>query len=119
MGRSRVMPRQWARKIPLATRILFSRKVGPGGCWLWQRQIDCWGYARMEMIGYSTTLAHRIVYELFMGPVPEGMELDHLCRVRHCVNPGHMEPVTRTENQRRRPDRILARAKRERGDVHV
>lgn len=45
--------------------------------------------------------AHRVAYELFVGPIPEGLTLDHLCRVRHCVNPLHLEPVTRGENTRR------------------
>lgn len=49
----------------------------------------------------GTTLVHRILYEVKHGPVPEGLECDHLCRVRHCVNPDHIEPVTKRENQRR------------------
>ncbi len=42
--------------------------------------------------------AHRFAYELLVGPIPDGLVIDHLCRVRHCVNPAHMEPVTRWEN---------------------
>lgn len=49
-----------------------------------------------------TYLAHRVMYEHFTGPIPEGLEIDHLCRVRHCMNPGHMEAVTHLENLRRR-----------------
>ena len=45
--------------------------------------------------------AHRFAYEMLVGPIPEGLDLDHLCRVRHCVNPNHLEPVTRSENLRR------------------
>lgn len=45
--------------------------------------------------------AHRVAYELLVGPIPEGLVLDHLCRVRHCVNPDHLEPVTKRENERR------------------
>lgn len=47
------------------------------------------------------TYVHRAAYEVLVGPVPEGLELDHLCRVRHCYNPSHLEPVTRLENMRR------------------
>ena len=43
-------------------------------------------------------LAHRMIYELLVGPIPDGLEIDHLCRNRGCVNPGHMEPVTHREN---------------------
>jgi hypothetical protein len=46
--------------------------------------------------------AHRTVYELIVGPIPEGLELDHLCKVRACINPKHLEPVTRLVNNRRR-----------------
>ncbi|WP_414630996.1 HNH endonuclease signature motif containing protein [Alcanivorax jadensis] len=45
--------------------------------------------------------AHRFSYETFESPIPEGMQLDHLCRVRNCVNPRHLEPVTNRENVRR------------------
>lgn len=44
---------------------------------------------------------HRVAYELRVGPIPEGMQIDHLCRVRRCVNPAHLEPVSQTENIRR------------------
>src|SRR5699024_1617461 len=52
-------------------------------------------------------LAHRVSYETFAGPIPEGLDLDHLCRNRSCVNPEHLEPVTRSENLRRSP--LMAR----------
>lgn len=45
--------------------------------------------------------AHRWAYEHWVGPIPEGLEIDHLCRVKLCVNPAHLEPVTRAENMRR------------------
>lgn len=48
-------------------------------------------------------LAHRVAYEIHVGPIPDGLEIDHLCRVRCCVNPDHLEPVTHRENMRRSP----------------
>lgn len=72
-----------------------------GDCWLWTAskrngygQLGLWKEGRVEY-------AHRIAYELLVGPIPDGLVIDHLCRVRHCVNPAHMELVTRGENVRR------------------
>lgn len=65
-------------------------------CWLWTASTDN-GYGRFWVAG-RLVLAHRFAYELLVGPIPEGLELDHLCRVRHCVNPAHMEPVTQRVN---------------------
>lgn len=58
------------------------------------------GYATLKVDGRRRR-AHRLAYEWFVGPIPEGMVLDHLCRVRHCVNPAHLEPVSDVENRRR------------------
>lgn len=66
-------------------------------CFIWQRHLDENGYGRAS----RRTLAHRLYYERARGPVPEGLELDHLCRVPACVNPDHLEPVTHVENIRR------------------
>jgi hypothetical protein len=65
----------------------------PGGCWLWTGNKNPNGYGRI-CINYTGTLAHRTSYEIFKGEVPEGLVLDHLCRVRNCVNPEHLEIVT-------------------------
>lgn len=74
--------------------------VGDDGCWLWQRQLNAGGYGSTYLYGQRMG-AHRALYVLLVGPIPDGHDLDHLCRVRHCVNPAHLEPVTRSENLRR------------------
>lgn len=66
-------------------------------CWPWRGSVDRKGYGRLRVDG-RTALAHRIGYELCVGPIPEGLTLDHLCRNRGCVNPAHLEPVTHREN---------------------
>jgi len=70
------------------------------GCWLWTANRCGKGYA-MFSAGGTMRRCHRWAYEHFVGPIPEGLEIDHLCRVRHCVNPSHLEPVTHEENLRR------------------
>lgn len=72
--------------------------VTESGCWLWGG--DCCkkeGYGRLSFNGRKQ-LAHRVVYSLIVGQIPGGLQLDHLCRVRCCVNPSHLEPVTSREN---------------------
>jgi hypothetical protein len=66
------------------------------GCWVWIGSIDRHGYGRLTR--EPSTLAHRIVYEELIGPIPEGLTLDHLCRNRKCVRPDHLEPVSNREN---------------------
>ncbi|MFE7535252.1 HNH endonuclease signature motif containing protein [Streptomyces rhizosphaericola] len=73
-------------------------KRGPG-CWLWSGA-TLQGYGQLRWRGASHR-AHRVVYELLIGAVPEGFELDHLCRVRNCCNPQHLEAVTRRTNNAR------------------
>lgn len=69
-------------------------------CWVWQRHINKSGYGMMRdhSMGGKLRSAHRTYYEQRRGKVPDGMTLDHLCRVRQCVNPEHLEPVTHLVN---------------------
>lgn len=71
------------------------------GCWLWTGCVDTCGYGRFFLEGKSRA-AHRISYQLHRGLVPDGLVLDHLCRIRSCVNPWHMEAVSQRENVLRR-----------------
>jgi hypothetical protein len=68
------------------------------GCWLWKGAVHYGGYGTYTARHGDKRYAHRMVYELLVGPIPDGLDLDHLCRVRSCVNPDHLEPVTRREN---------------------
>ena len=72
----------------------------PGMCWPWQGPLSSHGYGMFIENG-ARTYAHRIAYEAVHGELPEGMTIDHTCRVRSCVNPVHLEAVTRGDNLRR------------------
>lgn len=72
----------------------------PSGCWLWLASKRGDGYGQFWLDG-KMPAAHRVAYELTRGPILVGMQLDHLCRVRACVNPDHLEVVTQQENIRR------------------
>lgn len=71
------------------------------GCWLWTGALDTGGYGRFNIGGEVLDCAHRVSFKLFKGKIPDGYDIDHLCRVRCCVNPDHLEAVTRRENLRR------------------
>lgn len=70
------------------------------GCWLWKGAKSGGGYAQVT-IEKKAFRVHRFLYELLVGRVPYHMQLDHLCRTRHCVNPDHLEPVTAQTNIQR------------------
>ena len=81
---------------------LMSHVEKSGECWLWTGYTDPLGYSRVGAPHYS---GHVLAYNLLVGPVPAGLELDHTCNVRNCVNPEHLEPVTHAENARRASER--------------
>ena len=67
--------------------------IPESGCWIWIGAVNPFGYGWQQR-GGRKFMAHRVVYEALVGPIPHGMQLDHLCRVKCCVNPAHLEPVT-------------------------
>jgi hypothetical protein len=69
------------------------------GCWLWTGAVNRrTGYGHIGGRRGENHMAHRVAYEMHIGPIPAGLQIDHLCRVRRCVNPAHLEPVTVVEN---------------------
>jgi len=69
------------------------------GCWLWTGGLNKSGYAGLKVDG-KTVLAHRWIYEAQVGAIPEGMTIDHMCGVKHCVNPAHLRPLSLGDNGR-------------------
>lgn len=77
-----------------------------GPCWIWTRALNSRGYGQWAVDGVSKSV-HRIVHEVFIGPIPDGLTIDHLCRVTNCANPHHVEAVTSAENNRRKPASLV------------
>lgn len=86
--------------LPVKDRIAESITINEDGCWEWRGHTQANGYGSMSVNGRPQR-THRIAYEEYVGPIPAGLEIDHLCRNRSCCNPKHLEPVTRAENMRR------------------
>lgn len=80
------------------------------GCWLWQGGKTTAGYGTVYVDG-KTVYVHRVSHEAYIGPIPDGYQIDHLCRVRNCYNPAHLEAVTPGENVRRTPANIEQRSR--------
>lgn len=70
------------------------------GCWEWSRTRTSGGYGQIS-VKHAMVQTHQVAYHLFIGPVPAGLQLDHLCRNRACANPWHLDPVTSAVNSRR------------------
>lgn len=95
------MPKRRPPRIPFTERFWSKVMLPDGnGCMRWTANKFTDGYGAFKMDGKNRG-AHRVAYELLVGPIPAGLQLDHLCRVRDCVAPDHLEPVTNAENIRR------------------
>lgn len=90
-------------------RDFWDRVTKGDGCWLWTGAVSSTGYGK-----FTRHYAHRFSYELAKGPIPDGLTIDHLCRVPRCVNPDHLEAVTIGENMKRgtAPGAIVSRTNR-------
>lgn len=105
--------------MPLPERVATRIAPNPSGCWEWVGArtggtTGGYGSIRIEPGSGPRVGAHRLVYEILIGRVPDGRELDHLCRNRGCVNPDHLEPVTHRENLLRGETIIAIQAARTR-----
>lgn len=85
---------------PTGARRLADNVLLDGECLRWKGSRNWGGYGQIS-VGGRQQRVHRVAYELAKGPIPEGLEIDHLCRVRDCINPDHLEAVTHQENIRR------------------
>jgi len=101
------MPKKDAR--PLSERLMEKVRVEPSGCWVWTACLSN-GYGIFYGGVGRSSRAYRLSYEEHVGPIPDGLCLDHLCRNRACVNPAHLEPVTSRENTLRGESHIARQA---------
>lgn len=96
--------------MPLDPKRFWAKVEKTAECWVWKGARGHWLYGLIRWNG-RTELAHRVSYELLVGPIPDGLVIDHLCRNTLCVRPDHLEPVTNAENVLRgfSPPAIAAR----------
>lgn len=117
MTRRSYLPERVRRNASPMERIAHHVRIDEAGCWVWQSYIMPNGYARLTVDG-EVHYAHRFAYEAFVGPIDAGLHIDHLCRVRNCVNPAHLEPVTPKQNINRSPLTSSARTHCPQGHVY-
>ena len=90
---------------PIRDRLLVGTEQLQNGCWQWKGALDKSGYGHISIPGASRSnrkkLAHRVSYQTFVGPIPDGNPIDHLCQNRGCINPTHLEPVSQKLNNQR------------------
>lgn len=89
--------RNGPRPLPLSERIERNSLIVASGCWVWLGASTKGGYGLIN-VRQLNKCAHRVSYETYIGPIPDGLTIDHLCRFTLCVNPAHLEPVSITEN---------------------
>jgi hypothetical protein len=90
-----------AERLSASTRF-WSKVERTDSCWYWTASLQTIGYGQFGVVGRGPALAHRFAYEDLVGPIPEGLHIDHLCMNKRCVNPAHLEAVTQQENNRRK-----------------
>lgn len=93
------------RQIASPSDRFWSRVDTSGTCWLWTGATQTRGYGSFSLTRRTSVLAHRFAFEDVHGPIPSDLTLDHLCEVKRCVNPDHLEVVSRAENARRHAER--------------
>jgi len=97
---SDIDPGPYLGKCAPIVRLLYRTALMSDGCWIWRGAKDGHGYGEVGFLG-GTISTHRLAYTVLVGPIPQRLELDHLCRNTACCNPAHLEPVTHLENMRR------------------
>ena len=105
--------RTWkpTKEVPLAQRLWRRVGVDENGCWIWVgvKRRDGYGWIRVDGIARPV---HRLSYEALVGPIPPGLQIDHLCRVTSCCNPEHLEPVTPRVNSLRSESPLAKNARK-------
>lgn len=94
---------------------LFDKVEFKEDCWVWTKYVNSYGYGTIK-INRKTEFTHRVSYKLFVGSIPKGLELDHLCSNPACLNPDHLEAVTHAENVRRSKVKGSTYLRKVRGD---